>query len=167
MRIAKSLFFAIVMLLNLQARAQAPSCQSIFTETVDNSNLIRLFRESAEVEVLRQMPGKTMRDLAIKPGTSYTALIYKEKLFLGDNIIGMFDSRYGGRGSHLTLRSILKASDFIGGAVRVNLDGSIDISGYHGQKSDPDAEFAIRRIIERVAPMASIRSTPDRLSTLP
>ncbi len=54
-----------------------------------------------------------------------------------------------------------------GGAIRVYADGSIDVSGFHGQKANDEAASLITEILLEASPGTEIRSTGDRLNTLP
>ena len=108
------------------------------------------------------------------PGKSYVTLEHNGKIAIGEDVVGLYGTT---RGSHLAMRQILTGkpitdrAPFRGGAIRVNRDGSIDVSGYHGRGTDVAAtKEAARVLVEKLKaamPGVRIRSTPDRLSTLP
>jgi hypothetical protein len=110
------------------------------------------------------------------PGRSYTVIIEDGKLIIGKSIKGDRDGRRGGAGSHITLneahirhtpapsiggRLPLKQwprYNFEGrsGAIRLNRDGTIDISGRHNLIDSIDAAELIQNTILKIDPLAKI-----------
>ena len=111
-------------------------------------------------------------DQTLQPGVSYTVVFDGEgKMVLGSN----FRNPEGGfSGTHVAL---LRATGrdfphgrpmrYEGGTIRVNQDGSIDISGYRLQRSSERSQQMIEEALREALPGATIRSTPGKLSELP
>lgn len=107
------------------------------------------------------------------PGESYTVVITEiaeqSKILVGRNTQSPIDGRIGGNKTHFALLDYVDLAhmDYYqnGGALRINLDGSIDISGYHQQTESTEAADNIEHFIRRALPNALVRKTAHRLST--
>jgi site-specific DNA-adenine methylase len=53
-----------------------------------------------------------------------------------------------------------------GGAIRINRDGSFDVSGFRRTQASQTSADQMANAIRAAIPNAVIRTTPDRLSTL-
>lgn len=122
-------------------------------------NKVRFFRNN------REMP---FSPSLLTPGKSYTALIHNGKLVIGEDVLE------GGatRGSHVKMMRDMGANDELdykdrGGAIRVNMDGSIDVAGYHIKYSSQAAADELEAQIRLNFPNAKIRKTRGKLEDLP
>lgn len=115
-------------------------------------------------------------DNIFTPGQGYVVIVHDNKLVIGENFVGANSD--GTKGSHITLNRRLagaeneKDYEGFGGAIRVNHDGSIDISGFHMASIIEDAQNnaraaqRIQALILEANPNAVTRITADRLSAL-
>ena len=89
-------------------------------------------------------------------------------MVLGDGYINRFrpESRSGTH-ADLARDHGLPPGSRDGGAIRVNPDGSIDVSGYHARTESQSAANAIRDILLSINPNLTVRTTPGRLTDLP
>lgn len=114
-------------------------------------------------------PESTITENAFTPGKGYVAIIHDGKLVIGENFVGNSGNT---KGSHVTLKSRLTGIKMStnyegqGGSIRVNYDGSIDISGYHLTNKSEKAAKRIQKLILQANPNAVTRITGDRLSAL-
>jgi hypothetical protein len=104
---------------------------------------------------------------ALRPGRSYTVVFHDGKVVFGDSYV----NEEGGLSmTHPIMRNHLGVTRenyvYDGGAVRVNADGSFDVSGRHLAHDSANSANAIALAIRRVIPDARIRTTPGRLSEL-
>jgi hypothetical protein len=124
-------------------------------------------------------PGRNMRFFdgteeltapAFKAGESYTLVLKgRETLLVGRNTIGE-NGVIASSGSHRVLNRMADGDyrTTLSGAMRVNKDGSIDISGFSTKGVRAFNADAIEQFIKKIVPEGTaIRSTGDRLSTLP
>ncbi len=109
--------------------------------------------------------------VALSRGQSYTVVQTREgELVIGENIPSLYDDTIGGAGSHVTLSDFanIEGYSYINpGAIRVNRNGSIDISGRANQGDSLQRANRIRALVEELFPGASLRVTPGRLSDFP
>ncbi len=111
---------------------------------------------------------KKMDSTTLKPGNSYVVLVRDGVLYIGDNYR---NARGGTNFTHIQL-----ARDFgfeeeyffgMGGAIRVNRDGSIDIGGRHMMENDMESAELIEQVIHRVNPNIRTRTTAGRVLDMP
>lgn len=145
---------------NVLLRARRLAAQR--SQTLAQSGGFRQFRQ-----------GRGEKPITLRPGESYTAIISHGKVVLGERYVNRnpgADSRFSQ--THLMLyrdanNGRQPPGTYLGGTIRLNRDGSFDVSGFRQKKPHPESEAALRRALELAVPGVRIRSTPDRLSTLP
>ncbi|MGZ3773645.1 MAG: hypothetical protein ACXVCY_15065 [Pseudobdellovibrionaceae bacterium] len=135
--------------------------------------------QSGKFRFLRNGKEYSINGNVLERNKSYTVLVYKGQVIIGDNYVGFTGTTAG---SHVPLHvDIDKIShgglnseeferiSFQGqaGAIRINADGSVDVSGYHRKGVSEDAAKLISDSIREAAPNVNLRVTPDRLSSLP
>lgn len=125
-------------------------------EHLENSHTLRLFNKNME------LPISTM---TLKLGKSYVVLIHKNKLIVGDKTGGEGGATAG---THIRLaRNAGGLSEDFGGSIRFNLDGSIEVSGYHSKRKSEIAANQIAAILKAAVPEGTrIRTTAGRLTAL-
>jgi hypothetical protein len=121
-------------------------------------------------DIIFYRKGKKVRMNAstLTPGKSYVVVIEDNKLVIGEDYVGNTGTT---RASHMALRKDhtgLYDRDYLGrgGAIRVNTDGSVDVSGYHIMQKDLNAAKRIAAKLKGALGNVDIRITGDRLKTL-
>ena len=125
------------------------------------------FRNSGKFRFFRAGKGEVeLGPDTLKAGRSYTVVIRNRKIVIGENYRGS-DTGTTSR-SHVPLDKDAggDGNTYFGGAIRINQDGSIDVSGYHRLRTSQRAADDITAAIRDALPEARIRSTANRLSTL-
>lgn len=187
--------FGAILLLSIPILAQAgpsdPCLIAHFEKAVaggksDPDLIVRSLNQSPEI---RFFDGEERAPTAIEPGKSYTVIVRKNYLVVGKEIpgieivsspLGLYErpGPLGGTKSHVRLsrqeksffkRLFSSELDFDGnaGAIRINPDGSIDVSGRHIGMNDLSAAEKIRDRLLRIVPRAVLRITAGRLSEIP
>jgi hypothetical protein len=126
-----------------------------------NSKVSRSFK------ILFFKEGKLLKvsEAAFTPGKSYVTVIKDGKLLIGE------DYRNSIGGLSETHRMLMKdagalddlAYDDLGGALLINEDGSIIVSGQHKKNPSEKAMRAIAKKLREIFPDADIKTTPGRL----
>lgn len=108
-----------------------------------------------------------------RTGESYTVVIVNDFMYVGKGHLGPWKTF---EKSHLVLFSdakedlknegIVANGNWKGGAIRVNLDGSIDVSGRHLGRLSRSSEHEIVSFLKSASPEIRIRSHPDRFKDL-
>lgn len=137
---------------------------SSFSEKLNSSENIIFMNGEKNIEKIEASE--------FQPGNTYTVVIYKGYLILGKNIPGE-DGSFGSSRSHINLlvyagaeRVGMRSYLGNGGAIRINSDKSISISGYHTEKKDPEAANRIGDALTAIYSSVKLHLTGDRLSTL-
>ncbi|GEM_PF-4989037 len=108
----------------------------------------------------------------LAPGNSYTLMMSGDRIVIGKNILGD-NNIVGGPRSHMTLYETLKKLglevdainwDKSAGAIRFNVDGTIDISGYNSTRRSEIVSANIEKKIKKILPDVKTRTTKDPLS---
>lgn len=127
-----------------------------------NQNVASMER-SDRVYLLRRGTEQSLDELIL--GKSYLAIVANGKLVLGE---GYRNGAGTTSNTHNQLRDDVSVGMGLGGAVRFNIDGTIDVSGYHSKTTSPEAARAMFEILRSTLPSdVQIRSTPGRLTDLP
>lgn len=107
--------------------------------------------------------------VALNPGESYVVVVHEGKVVIGERYVNP-QGRTPTAGTHLMLFEDLTGrpmrSSYQGGAIRMNRDGSFDVSGYRRARADQPSADAIAAAIREAVPGARVRVTADRLSSL-
>lgn len=124
---------------------------------------------SGNVRILRRTnprnPGRELNFAGdtLRPGQSYTVLVRDGKVVFGQGYRNA-DGSYAM--THLDMLEDLgssRRSPYTGGSVRINRDGSIDVSGYSRQTANPRSANAIADILRETIPDARINVYEGRL----
>lgn len=129
----------------------------IISKRLKKSGKFRFFKMSEELP---------FNETTLTPGKGYTALVSDGKVILGEDFINSNGTRTG---THIKLKALVSSEKNYhgeGGAVRINKDGSIDISGYHRKEKSLEAANLIADYFKKALPEAKIRVTAGRLSEL-
>ncbi len=128
--------------------------------------LVESFAQSKTVVLLRK--GRTLpidtKNLML--GKSYLVIIAHGRLVLGD---GYKNTSGGTANTHGQLRDDLDVDLIKGhaGSLRFNVDGSVDISGYHSKKNSEESAQMIFELVRTASPAGTVlRTTPGRISDL-
>lgn len=139
----------------------------------DTRSLGSSLGRSSEFEFVQAGSGRrTLDATTLQPGKSYVTLEHDGKIVIGENFVGPTGTTSN---SHITLANTIGHDmtmpagggiPYRGGSIRANADGSVDVSGYHGQGMSPKAceEAALK--IATALRSAGVRVrvvTPDRL----
>lgn len=131
-------------------------------ESIANPDKIQFFSNGRELNVVQG---------SFQLGKSYPVVINDGKLIIGDNYL---NERGTTATTHLMLLRDAKGDqrapvNYVGnaGAIRFNLDGGIDISGYHMKRKSLNAAAKIAEILETLIPAETpLRITAGRLTDL-
>lgn len=148
--------------------AAAPSNTRTLGTTLQRNDRFVFYNNDAG----RQPLGPT----TLTPGKTYTTIERKGKIVIGEDIRG--DGARSNSGTHIELNrrvaselpitptEYLRDPNLRGGSIRVNSDGSVDVSGYHNVgKSDEQNQLAADNLAAALRE-AGVRVrvvTPDRL----
>lgn len=112
---------------------------------------------------------RTEAPIALRPGESYVAVVHNGKIVIGERYRNP-NGTTPTQGTHLMLLEDITGrpyrAAYSGGAIRINRDGSFDVSGYRRGQADQRSADLMEAAIKEAIPGAVVRSTPDRLSTL-
>lgn len=103
---------------------------------------------------------------SVQEGKSYTVLYWKGNVILGENYKGI-NGTYSSTHGSLAHSADLDPFKCIGGAIKFNKYGIIDVGGYNSKNPDPVAAYLIALAFQKAVPDAVIRVTPGRLTELP
>jgi hypothetical protein len=108
-------------------------------------------------------------NLSLNPGESYVVVVHDGKVVIGER----YRNPHGKtptQGTHLMLLKDITGrrsqGPYTGGAIRLNRDGSFDVSGYRRGSASQHSADAIAAAIKEALPGVRVRVTEDRLSTL-
>jgi hypothetical protein len=126
--------------------------------------------QSGNFRFFRQ--NRTEAPMTLRPGESYVAVIYRGKIVIGERYRNP-NSTTGSptQGTHVMLLQDVTGrpynnTAYEGGAIRINRDGSFDVSGFRRTQASQTSADQMANAIRAAIPNAVIRTTPDRLSTL-
>ena len=125
----------------------------------------------------------SIKQISVSPGETFTVNLVNGHLFIGRNIKGK-DGRTGGHRSHIQFNEVINFhAKYAGGAfedvlavrdenrvygsIRINADGSIDISGRSNQKDNEEFAKKIEQVLQEKAPGLKVRSFGQALRDVP
>lgn len=153
--------------------SSAESCVSAkLAELVADNNptftlLNKRLSDSGKFRLFRAGIGEvTFFERGVKPGKTYTALVHQRQIILGEGYLGPNGTT---KRSHPVLLQDIKPEgiSYRGGAVRVNIDGSIDVSGYHSGSDGNWSSGIMAKQFRDALPGVRVRAIGGRLSDLP
>jgi hypothetical protein len=128
--------------------------------------LVDSLAQSDRVVLLRRGKALPITSKNLLLGKSYLVIIANGHLVLGD---GYKNLEGGTSNTHSQLRDDVRVAEFKGqaGSLRFNIDGSIDISGYHAKTVSEESAQKLLDIVRLSSPPGTVlRTTPGRLSDL-